>query len=107
MGDAAAMTVTRNDDAGRYEIHVDGVLAGFTEIRPDHEGRIVMPHTSIEKDFTGQGIGGRLVGGALADIASRGETVVPVCPFVVKYAREHDIPGLTVHTREGDDTTAA
>lgn len=96
---AAEATVIRNDEKRRYEIHMDGTLAGYTEFRVDDEGRLVFPHTKIDPAFAGRGLGGALVGEALADVAARGETAVPVCPFVVKYVRDHDVPGLTIHWR--------
>ena len=92
----ADLTITREDENRRYAVYVDGEIAGFTEIHPDGEGRLVMPHTVVIPSYRGQGIASKLVAGALEDIASRGETVVPLCPVVVKYLREHEVDGLTV-----------
>ncbi|WP_336632369.1 MULTISPECIES: GNAT family N-acetyltransferase [unclassified Microbacterium] len=94
--------VVRNDEAQRYEITVDGTVAGFTEFEPDAEGRLVFPHTSIDPAFGGRGLGTRLIAEAMADVAARGETVVPVCSFVVKYLKGTDVPGLRVHWRDRD-----
>ena len=99
--------VTRNDARERYEISVDGVVAGFTEFAPDDEGRLVFPHTEIDPAFGGRGLGSVLVGGAMADVAARGETVVPVCPFVVRYLEKQDVPGLDVHWRGREHERAA
>lgn len=90
------VTVTRDDEAGRYEIHVGDVLAGYTAFQSDEAGRLVFPHTSIDHAFAGHGLGSVLVGGAMADVAARGETVVPLCPFVVKHLRAHEVPGLAI-----------
>lgn len=98
-----AVTVTRDDAGGRYEIRVDGVPAGFTEFRPDAQGRLVFPHTAIDPAFGGRGLGGELVGAAMADAAARGETVRPVCPFVARYLRGHEVPGLNVDWPPADD----
>jgi len=92
----AELRVERNDAAGRYEVWVGDVLGGFTEFRADSHGRLVFPHTEIDPAFSGRGLGGILVGGALTDAASRGETVVPRCPFVVRYLRGQDVPDLDV-----------
>jgi predicted GNAT family acetyltransferase len=92
----AATRVVRNDDENRYEIWVGEALGGFTEFEPDSHGRLVFPHTEIDPAFKGQGLGGILVEQALADVASRGETIVPRCPFVVRYLHRHEIEGLTV-----------
>ena len=91
--------VVRNDEAQRYEIIADGTVAGFTEFVPDDEGRLVFPHTEVDPAFAGRGLGTILIGSALADVAARGETIVPVCSFVVKYLESHEVPGLKVHWR--------
>lgn len=90
------LAVTRNDDAGRYEIHVGEVLGGFTEFRPDREGRLVFPHTEIDPAFAGRGLGSVLVRRALEDLVARGETIVPLCPYVVRFLQKHEIAGLEI-----------
>ncbi|HWT33420.1 MAG TPA: GNAT family N-acetyltransferase [Microbacterium sp.] len=82
--------------AHRYEIRVGGRLAGFTMFHADEQGRLVFPHTVIDPAFGGRGLGRALVARAMADVASRGETVVPLCPFVAKYLHLTEVPGLTV-----------
>lgn len=99
MTENTEITVSRNEDKERYEIHVDGIVAGYTEFVADRHGRVVFPHTEIDHAFAGRGLGTILVGRAMADMAERGETVVPVCPFVVKYLRKHEVPGLDVYWR--------
>lgn len=94
--DKAEPRIERNDAESRYEIWVGEVLGGFTEFEPDTHGRLVFPHTEIDPAFKGQGLGGILVERALADVAGRGETVVPRCPFVVRFLHRHEVPGLAV-----------
>lgn len=94
------LTVSRNDEAERYEIRVGGELAGFTEYRPTADGGLIFPHTEIDPAFGGRGLGSVLVGEAMADVAHAGKTVIPVCPFVAKYLREHEVAGLTVQWRD-------
>jgi uncharacterized protein len=90
------LTVTRNDEERRYEVHVGDALGGFTVFRTDDEGRLVFPHTEIDPEFEGRGLGSALVGEALADVARRGEVVVPTCTFVAGYLRKHDVEDLRV-----------
>jgi predicted GNAT family acetyltransferase len=92
----AQKIVTRNERAGRYEIRVEGAIAGYTEIEPDGEGRVVFPHTEIDPAYKGQGLGGILVRDALSDAARRGETIVPLCSFVRRYLRENEVPGAVI-----------
>lgn len=94
-------TVTRDDAQGRYEVHLGDVLAGFTEFRPDARGRLIFPHTEIDPAFRGKGLASVLIGDAMADVAARGETVVPLCPAVVKYLRGNDVEGLAIEWRDG------
>lgn len=101
------VTVTRNDEKQRYEIHVGEALAGFTDFVPDSHGRLVFPHTEVDPAFGGRGLGSTVVADAMADVAARGETVVPLCPFVVKYLRTHDVPGLEVAWRDGSGDDSA
>lgn len=88
--------VTRDDEAGRYELHLGDVLAGFTEFSIDPQGRLVFPHTEIDPAFEGRGLSKTLVSQAMADAAARGETVLPLCPVVLRYLLRNDVPGLTV-----------
>ncbi|MDQ1747301.1 MAG: uncharacterized protein QOD07_1564 [Frankiaceae bacterium] len=86
MSDIAVADVT---GASRYEITVDGVLAGFAAYR-DRAGRRVFTHTEIDPRFEGQGLGSRLVRAALDDVRARGLTIVPLCPFVRAWLDKHD-----------------
>ena len=90
------ITVVRNDEDSRYEVHVGDVLAGFTQFRVDRRGRYLYPHTEVDPAFRGRGLAQAVVAAAMTDSAARGETVVPHCPVVAKYLREHDVPGLSV-----------
>lgn len=79
------MTTTVQDapERSRFEIEVDGELAGFIDYRKDGD-EYALPHTRIYPQFEGRGLGGELVRGALQAIAERGGTVLPYCPFVPK-----------------------
>jgi predicted GNAT family acetyltransferase len=81
-------TVQDNPTSSRFEITVDGELAGFVDYRKDGD-EYALPHTRIFTQFEGQGLGSTLVSGALSEIAHRGGTVLPYCPFVPKVIRDH------------------
>ena len=78
--------IVRAED--RYEVHVDGERAGFTEAH-ERDGVVVMPHTEIDDAYSGQGLAGRLVRFALDDIRGRGLTVDPRCPYVKGWIDKH------------------
>jgi predicted GNAT family acetyltransferase len=80
--------VTDAAAAHRYEITVDGVLAGFADYH-DRNARRVFTHTEIDPSFEGQGVGSRLVRAALDDVRARGLHVVPLCPFVHAWIDAH------------------
>ena len=75
-------------EARRYEIVTETRVAGFADYVPLRH-RVVFTHTEIDPEFEGRGFGSRLVRAALDDVAGRGLTVTPVCPFVAEFIREH------------------
>lgn len=89
------ITVTRNDDASRYEIRSDDTLAGYAEFerRP---GEIRFTHTEVDPAFQDQGLAGRLAGEALADAAASGDAIVPLCTYIAKYLETHEIEGAEI-----------
>ncbi|RYJ00430.1 MAG: N-acetyltransferase [Actinomycetales bacterium] len=79
-------TVDYNAEKQRYEITVDGSLAGLTQAVPtDDPGVLVFPHTKIFDEFEGQGLGGKLVSAALDDVRAQGKKIVAECPYVAHY----------------------
>jgi predicted GNAT family acetyltransferase len=46
-------------------------------------------HTEVSPTVEGEGLGSRLVSGALDDIRARGLEVVPLCPVAAAYIRRH------------------
>ena len=91
--------VTRNDGTRRYEIHVDGELAGFSQFIAG-EGSIAFTHTETLPAFAGQGLGLTLAKAAIAEAVERGDTIIPICPFFRRYLERNDVPGATVHFPE-------
>src|SRR5689334_13000662 len=81
--------VVDNWDRSRFEIVVDGKLAGFSTYRIDGDV-ITVIHTEVSDEFEGHGLGGKLARWLLDDIRARGLHVIPKCPFIAKYIREHD-----------------
>jgi predicted GNAT family acetyltransferase len=83
-----AITIVDNLAASRYELHVRGELAGFTNYRlaPD---RIVFTHTETLDKFAGHGLATHLARAGLDAARARGLRVVARCPFVAAYVAEH------------------
>ena len=57
MNDTIA--IERNEDTRRYELTVDGELAGYAEFLSE-PGRITFTHTIVRPAYGGQGLGTRL-----------------------------------------------
>lgn len=74
-------TVRDNPEAERFEISVDGKLAGFTTYRLARD-RIAFIHTEVDDEFAGQGLAKVLAAHALDEVRGRGLGVLPFCPFV-------------------------
>ena len=75
-------------DRSRFEIRVDGDVAGFTEYRR-RPGLIAFIHTLTDPRFEGQGLASHLVRTALSEARSHGLSVLPFCPFVRAYIDGH------------------
>ncbi|MEV4171699.1 MULTISPECIES: GNAT family N-acetyltransferase [unclassified Nonomuraea] len=80
--------VVDNSTESRFEILVDGKVAGFADylLLPT---KIVFTHTEVLPAYEGQGLAGKLVGHALQASADTGLRVVPRCPYVAKYIERH------------------
>jgi predicted GNAT family acetyltransferase len=84
-----ALAVTDNPARTRYELHDGEHLLGFTEYHERDDGVLVFPHTIITEPKRGAGYGATLVRGALDDVRAKGRTIVPECPFVKRFVRQH------------------
>jgi predicted GNAT family acetyltransferase len=82
------VTVSDRPNELRYEIEVDGEVAGFINYRRE-PGLIELVHTDVDPRWEGKGVGAELVRGALDDVRARGLKVRPYCPFVAAYIRRH------------------
>ncbi|MEV0148533.1 MULTISPECIES: GNAT family N-acetyltransferase [unclassified Nonomuraea] len=83
-----AIDVVDNPAESRFEILLDGEVAGFADYRLLPE-KIVFTHTEVRPELEGQGLAGRLVGHALDMSRDTGLRVVPLCPYVAKYIERH------------------
>lgn len=80
--------ITDDHQRSRYEITVDGALAGFADYRR-RTGVIDLIHTEIDPAFQGQGLAGTLIAHMLDRARAEGLMVEPHCPFVQRFIRDH------------------
>ncbi|MFN0026919.1 MAG: GNAT family N-acetyltransferase [Acidimicrobiales bacterium] len=85
---STAAVLTRNEQAGRYELALDGELVAVAHFVEQGELTIV-PHTEVSPTRRGQGIGAVLVGAVLDDLRQRGHRVEPQCWYVQEFIDLH------------------
>jgi len=88
VGSEDDLSIVNNMTLNRYEVYVGPTLAGFTDYHAQ-PGLVTLKHTEVDRAFEGRGIGSSLVAGALDDIRERGDSVLPICPFVRAYLQRH------------------
>jgi len=71
----------------RFELHVGGHLAATYYKKA--AGVITFVHTEVPETLAGQGIGTKLIRGALDAVRHEGLRVVPQCPFVAAFMKKH------------------
>jgi predicted GNAT family acetyltransferase len=80
--------VRDNPGVRRFELFVDGVLAGQAVYRL-REGAVEVTHSEVDRQFRGQGLANELARRTLDQIRERALHVVPLCPFFAHYVGEH------------------
>ncbi|ADP79404.1 GNAT family N-acetyltransferase [Pseudofrankia inefficax] len=81
-------TLTDATARHRFELDIDGVLAGFVTYTA-HAGIIAFNHTETLPAFAGQGVGGDLARGVLDEARARQLKVWPRCPFISAWIGKH------------------
>lgn len=81
------LQVTNNEAKHRFEAEVNGYLA-IAQYRRQGE-TIVFTHTEVPEELEGQGVGGKLVRGALEQVRAAGGRVIPACSFVAGFMDRH------------------
>ncbi|MGO4666950.1 GNAT family N-acetyltransferase [Bosea sp. 2RAB26] len=74
-------------DLNRFELAVDGGLA-LAYYRLD-ANRVVLTHTEVPQELSGQGIGSRLAKGTFDLIRASGRKIVLRCSFMAGWASRH------------------
>ena len=81
-------TLANNPAESRFEIAVDGSLAGYLSYTL-RDGTIDLQHTVVIPSFRGQGLAGMLAERAFEDARAQGLKVIPSCPFVAGWVPDH------------------
>jgi hypothetical protein len=84
----AGLLVLDVPERDRYELRLDGDLAGLADYRR-HDGVMTIPHVETAPEHRGRGFASLLMAGILDDVRARGERIRPQCPFAAAYLRDH------------------
>ncbi|MDP9847893.1 GNAT family N-acetyltransferase [Streptosporangium lutulentum] len=80
--------VTLSPGGDFFEAEVDGKHAGRLDLI--RRGTVIVyPHTEVDPEFEGKGVGGELVRAALDAARAEGAKVVPSCWFVKGWIERH------------------
>jgi predicted GNAT family acetyltransferase len=81
------LAVRNNRAEQRYELDIGGHVAiAAYDRRGD---AIAFTHTEVPDALAGQGIAGRLVKAALADVRAQNVKILPICEYVAAYIDRH------------------
>lgn len=80
--------VTDNESEHRFELHLEGELAGFIDYRRAGD-TVALTHAEVRPELRNRGHAETMTREALADLKRRGLKAQPVCPFVVAYVRRN------------------
>ena len=79
--------VLNNEAEQRFEAHLNGQLAYLSYQRfPD---RFVIVHTEVPPAVQHKGVGGKIMATALDYARDAHLRVIPLCPYVTSFVREH------------------
>ncbi len=73
----------------RFITTIDTHVAELIYERDELQRTLSFTHTFVPKALEGQGVGRALVQEAITYMRSEGYTMVPVCPFVIAYAKKN------------------
>lgn len=80
--------VRHNSAQNRFEIYLEGTLAGFLEYAIEDE-TYALTHTEVLAQFGSTGVGSALIVGAMGQIRELGGEILPYCPFIPKVILDH------------------
>ncbi len=87
------LSVVDRPEERRYELLLEGEHAGELVYRDRGDRVRALLHTEVETRRQRHGLGSTLVAAVLDDARARGFRVVPICPFVEVFVREHPAYG--------------
>lgn len=83
-----------NPARSRFELPLAGGATAFIDYAYRNSaaagGRVrVLRHAEVPAQLRGAGVGARLAAGTLELLRSRGEKIVPLCPYIASFIRRY------------------
>jgi predicted GNAT family acetyltransferase len=81
--------VVDNPDRMRFELAIEGsraVAAAYYRMSGAH---VVLTHTIVPDEASGQGVGSKLARGVLDQVRASGRKAILVCPFMASFYERH------------------
>jgi predicted GNAT family acetyltransferase len=88
MSDEIESQITLDEDAGRFEVPVEGAKA-VLKFRKIDDRTLDYTSTVVPPEARGRGIAGKLVRHALDWARNGGYQVVPTCSYVARWIERH------------------
>jgi predicted GNAT family acetyltransferase len=83
------MQITDQGSKHRYELSIDGRMAGRIDYRLRDGNVIDLVHTEIEPGFEGRGLASKIAQFALDDARTHGRKVIATCEYIADYVGKH------------------
>lgn len=71
----------QNEKGGRFELYKDGTQAGLMTYTWTDETRFTINHTEVNENFSGLGLGKKLVEAAVNFAREHQKKIIPACSF--------------------------
>ncbi|HEY8049490.1 MAG TPA: GNAT family N-acetyltransferase [Ramlibacter sp.] len=81
--------ITDNAALHRYELRLDGQLAGHLDYRAKDGNIVDLVHTEVGRAFEGKGLASQLARHALDAARSQGRKVIATCEYIQRYLEKH------------------
>jgi len=82
------VTVRESAERSRFEVLEADEVVGFAVYHVE-DGRVALPHTEVDPAHQNHGLASEMIRVALDTARSRGQQVLPYCPFVSAYIRRN------------------
>jgi uncharacterized protein len=80
--------VKDNATHSRYEMPISDDLIAAAYYRIE-DGVVILVHTEVPFEYSGQGIGSRLAEGVFELIRESGRKIMPKCSFMARFSTRH------------------